>query len=448
MRMLPKSAFGQTVLLIGILLLINQTVSYLSVTYYFIRPSYQQNISLLATQIKILFLEDVDHLDPKFRDNFFKATRIRIFTEETAINNGLEQAKYYQFLSRQMTEELGGPADVRLAPGEPYLFWIRPPNAPNMWIRVPMNGAGEADISPLTIYLMMIGFLTVAGAWLFVRRLNKPLNALQQAALQVGQGDIPPPLEEQGSSEIIAVTRAFNQMAKGVKQLEDDRALLTAGISHDLRTPLTRIRLATEMLPDDQDWIRDGIVHDIEDMNDIIDQFIDYVRQDQCTDKELININDLITEVSQARHIEEEHHIELTLNDVPDIPISRVGIKRLLDNLVENAFRYGSPRIHISSSHNCKLNYLTFSVRDFGKGIPDEQIEALFQPFTQGDKARGSVGSGLGLAIIKRIVDHHSGTIKLYNHTESGLVAEVRLPCHDAKQGALKRLATLTKQPV
>lgn len=428
MRLLPKSAFGQTVLLIGMLLLINQVVSYLSVTYYFIRPSYQQINSLLATQVNLVFLEGVDHQDPDLHQRFFDATGIRIYPQQEAQRQGLEQAVYYQFLSRQMSERLHGEAEVRITPGDPYVFWINPPQDPTLWIAIPMTGIGERDISPLTIYLLVIGILSVAGGWLFVRRLNNPLKALQDAALQVGRGQFPKPLKEQGSSEIIAVTSAFNQMSKGIKQLEDDRSLLTAGISHDLRTPLTRIRLATEMLPESQDWIKEGIVHDIEDMNDIIDQFIDYVRQDRQEKLERMDLNQIIEDAVQARNIEENHTITMNLHELPPLNIRKVAIKRVLDNLLENAFRYGSNNIEVSSQLNKKTKQVSFSVRDFGPGVPEEQIENLFQPFTQGDKARGSLGSGLGLAIIKRIVTMHSGEIELANHPDGGLVACVTLP--------------------
>jgi two-component system, OmpR family, osmolarity sensor histidine kinase EnvZ len=426
-RLLPKSAFGQTVLLIGMLLLINQIVSYLSVTYYFIRPSYQQINNLLATQIKLVFIEDRNHFDPELNRRFYAATGIRVFTERQALAQGLDQAIYYQFLSSQMSQRLGGEAEVRITPGEPYLFWIKPPQNPKLWITIPMIGVGEADISPLTIYLLVIGILSVAGGWIFVRRLNRPLKALQEAALLVGKGRVPEPLEQEGSTELMAVTQAFNQMAKGIKQLEDDRALLTAGISHDLRTPLTRIRLATEMLPDTQDWIKEGIVHDIEDMNEIIDQFIDYVRQDQQEKLQEGDINGLINEAVQARNIEEDHNIKLNLAPLPWCMIRRVALKRVLDNLIENAFRYGSNDIEITSYYNKKEQLLCFAIRDFGPGIPEHQMERLFAPFAQGDVARGSLGSGLGLAIIKRIVEMHSGKVVLSNHPQGGLVATVSI---------------------
>ncbi len=423
----PQSAFGQTVLLIGVLLLINQVVSYLSVAYYFVGPTYKQINTLLASQINVLFLDDLAHKNPSFRDGYFKATGIRVFSEEAARENGLEEATYYQFFSQQMSDELGGPAEVRVSQGNQYVFWIRPPQAPHLWITMPLSSVGDTNISPLTIYLMVIGILSVAGGWIFVRRLNRPLQGLQKAAISVGKGEIPPPLNEEGSSEIVAVTQAFNQMAKGIKQLEDDRALLTAGISHDLRTPLTRIRLATEMLPESQAWISEGIIHDIEDMNDIIDQFIDYVRQDKSEKTILININHLAEEAAHARGIEEQHEIKLDLSNVPPVLVRKVAIKRVLDNLIENAFRYGSNNIEISTGYIKKQRQAFFRVRDFGKGIPEEKIESLFQPFKQGDDARGSLGSGLGLAIIKRIVDMHSGKVELTNHPDGGLVATILL---------------------
>lgn len=253
MKFLPKSAFGQTVLLISILLFINQIVSLVSVTFYFVSPNVQQINNLLATQIKLAFVEDISSQNPELDPRFLKAAGMQVYTQSQAIKNGLEQATPYQFWSRQISDSLGGEAQVRITHGEPYLYWINPPQNPDIWITIPMVGLGQGDGSPHLVYLLMIGILSVGGSLIFVRRLNRPLKALQDAALLVGRGQVPKPLKEEGSSELIAVTHAFNQMSKGIKQLEDDRALLTAGISHDLRTPLTRIRLASEMLPESQD---------------------------------------------------------------------------------------------------------------------------------------------------------------------------------------------------
>lgn len=434
MRLLPRSAFGQTVLLIGVLLLINQVVSYLSVTYYFIKPSYQQINSLIATQIATLEHTGFLNRNGDKTDEPIGESNIRIVSNKEALNQGLGAAINYDFMSAQIGEQLGYDADVRISSrasedsANPYVVWVTLSAYPDKWIAIPISGLSEANLSPLTMYLLVIGLLSVVGGWMFVRHLNRPLQALQKAAKEVGRGQFPPPLEEQGTTETILVTRAFNSMNKGIQQLEHDRTLMTAGISHDLRTPLTRIRLASEMLPDDQEWIRDGIIHDIEDMNAIIDQCIDYARVDQHAEVEKANLNSLINDIVQARKLEADHEIELNLKPLPLTLLRKVAIKRVLDNLIENAFKYGSDKITVRSYVDDEASTIICEIRDFGNGIEDAFLDAMFMPFAQGDKARGGAGSGLGLAITKRIVDKHRGGIKLLNHPEKGLVARLTLP--------------------
>lgn len=417
-------------MLIGCLLLTNQLVSYLSVAVYFIKPSYEQITQLIARQVKLLFVDGVDvgrehltmvdALNAKVRDD-----AMQFYNQKEARQAGVERATYYGFLSSQMSEYLGGKAEVRIAQGEEFQIWIRPPQAPSIWIKVPLTGLDEKNLSPLTLYLMVIGALSVAGGWWFARQQNRPLRRLQKAAIAVSRGDYPEPLPLSGSTEIVEVTNTFNQMSHGMKQLEQDRALLMAGISHDLRTPLTRIRLASEMMIDEDQYLKEGIVHDIEDMDAIINQFIAYIRQDQEGTHEPEQINDLINDVIQAES-NREGTIESDLAACPLIPMQDIAIKRVLSNLVENAYRYGNGWVKISSQ--CNGKHLGFCVEDNGPGIIEDQIPKLFEPFTQGDTARGSVGSGLGLAIIKRIVDRHQGKVILTNRDEGGLRAQVWLP--------------------
>lgn len=428
MHFLPKSTFGQTVVLIAGILLINQIVTYISVINYFIRPSYQQINTLVATQVDLIFLQGLQTPSNPLHNEFMEKTGTRFHTSKAAMDAGLKNSKYYSFMSDEISKQLHGKTEVRITGGSNYLIWIRPPQDPDIWISIPMQGIEENDFSPLTIYLIVISILSVAGGWLFVRRLNKPLQALQKAARQVGKGQFPDPLPLKGSSEMVAVTNAFNKMSQGIHQLESDRTLMTAGISHDLRTPLTRIRLASEMLPEDQDWIKSGIEHDIEDMNEIIDQFIDYARQDQQEASENVNLNELIAELIKGRILEPGYNIELKQATLPDAKLRVVGIKRVLDNLIENAFRYGSKNICISTEVDHKTKSLICSIRDYGKGIPEANIPFLFAPFSQGDKARGSVGSGLGLAITKRIVESHGGQMLFTNNVSGGLCASFSLP--------------------
>ena len=428
MKVLPRSAFGQTVLLIGFLLFVNQVVSYVSFALYVIEPNQQQINQLLAKQIRVVFIDIKDtRVSPKMAEAFHRETGIGLYREAQALKLGLGSAGYYPYRSEQMSALLGGSAEVRISQGDEYLFWIRPPQAPNLWVKIPLMGLEEANFSPLFFFLGIIGVLSVAGGWLFVRQLNRPLKSLQHAAEDVGRGDFPEPLIEHGTSEIMAVTQAFNHMSKGIKQLEDDRNLLMAGISHDLRTPLTRIRLASEMMSEQDEFLKDGIENDIDDMNNIIDQFIDYIRHDSKDKAVLGDLNVLVEEVVNVE-IPAHRNMHLITGQCPKIPLRHVAVKRALANLIQNALRYTEGDIEIFTGVDKRQGCAYFIVSDQGEGIPDTDIERLFQPFTQGDKARGTEGSGLGLAIIKRIVDTHGGSVELSNKPEGGLQAKVSLP--------------------
>ena len=249
MRLLPRSAFGQTVLLIGVLLLINQVVSYLGVTYYFVRPSYQQMSGLIADHVQVIVGEKIHERNPAEREAFYQRTGIRIVDDQQAITLGLEKATHYSVISNPVSRELNRNAEVFIGPLDrsqtEWAVWVTLESVDRLWVVIPLRGVSGGNIAPVTMILMVIGVLSVLGGWLFVRRVNRPLKALEAAALAVSRGHFPRPLRERGTSEMMAVTTAFNRMSRGIKQLEDDLTLMTAGISHDLRTPLTRIRLAT-----------------------------------------------------------------------------------------------------------------------------------------------------------------------------------------------------------
>ena len=429
MRVLPRSAFGQTVLLIGVLLLVNQIVSYISIALYILQPNAQQVNQLLAKQVRTVFI-DVEGfvVTPEMGEAFQKQTGIGVYREKTAMTLGLQYARHYPYRSEEMSTLLGGSAEVRISQGDEYLFWIQAPQAPEWWVKIPLTGLEEENLSPLLVVLVILGVLSVVGGWLFVRQLNRPLRSLQRAAEEVGRGNVPEPLAEIGTSEIVSVTQAFNHMSKGIKELENDRNLLMAGISHDLRTPLTRIRLSIEMMSSADEFLKEGIEGDIDDMNKIIDQFIDYIRNDNSDLLEMHDLSTLLQEAIHSESIPERNIIYKGPTDAINIPMRYIAIKRVVANLIQNALRYSDHDITIEVDSSPKTQYISFSILDNGSGIPESEMSRLFQPFTQGDIARGGEGSGLGLAIIKRIIDSHGGKVKLENRIEGGLKATVLLP--------------------
>jgi two-component system osmolarity sensor histidine kinase EnvZ len=269
--------------------------------------------------------------------------------------------------------------------------------------------------------------MALAGAYFMVARLNRPLGQLTRAAAQVGQGKIPPPVEESGPAEISTLAKAFNQMAADLKRLDDERALLLAGVSHDLRTPLSRIRLGLEMLAEkSESGLKEGIVRDIEDIDAAISQFLDFAR---LTDAEPESgdgdLNALVRSVAE-RYARLHKSVTIRLSPVPPLPLRPLAIQRLLENLIENALRHGGGAAEIVTARVDSKALV--EVLDRGPSIPPGEADHMLRPFTRLDSARGGPGTGLGLAIVDRIARAHGGAVRLLPREGGGLRVRVELP--------------------
>ena len=431
-----KSTFARTLLLLASLLIASQIFSYLAVFNYALLPSLQQFNRILAYEVRLMLAEDVTLEDGKnvqlgqpLRRQLLEQLGVSIHDEHDPEMREFYQASPVEFLSEEMTRELDSPTEVRLILGaDSYVLWMKTEAMPEFYMRIPLSELQEEDFAPLFRNSLFIALLVILGGWAFIRIQNRPLMALQTAARKVGKGEIPDPLPEKGASEIQAVTRAFNQMAKGIQQLEQDRALLMAGVSHDIRTPLTRIRLATEMMSPQDDYLAESMIKDTEECNEIIGQFMDYLKPVAKQDFIDVDLNTIINEVILAEG-GYEREIKTNLVDIPQsIHGNGVGIKRVITNLVVNALRYGGDWISVSTRVSADHKTAWVIIEDNGPGIDKAQLESVFEPFTRGDTARGSEGTGLGLAIVKRIVGQHQGEVSLSNRREGGLKVQVELP--------------------
>jgi two-component system, OmpR family, osmolarity sensor histidine kinase EnvZ len=276
--------------------------------------------------------------------------------------------------------------------------------------------------------------LSVIGAVAITRLINKPLARLSQAAAELGSGRQPAPLPAAGSIEIRTVNESFNRMVADLGKLEADRAVLLAGISHDLRTPLARLRLELEMAQV-SDETRQAIVMDVEQIDQIVGQFLDYARtapQAPATD---IDLSELVDAAARRARIEAAPAatLELLLASGVKLRGYRTEIDRALDNLLTNALRYGrepaSGRLDITVSLVLDGTDAVIAVADRGPGIPAAQIERLLRPFERGVEARsGDSGAGLGLAIVGRVARMHGGSLRLLANSPHGLRAELTLP--------------------
>lgn len=292
------------------------------------------------------------------------------------------------------------------------------------WVALPSERIEHPLSEVLLVWSGVVVLLALLGAYFIARQVARPLKRLAQAAQHVGQGATPQPLPERGAREIVAVSRAFNQMSADLAANERERALVLAGISHDLRTPLARVRLAAELSADQA--LREGLAADVEQMDAVIRQFLDYARLDENEAVVLTDVPALIKEVTQ-RFAPQTKSITLDLQQLQLLPVRPLLLKRALANLLDNAIKYGGGEITVQFRQDG--DRVIFAVADRGAGIPAEQREAVKRPFVRLENARSNTtGSGLGLAIVERAVRLHDGKFYLEGRAGGGLEARLVLP--------------------
>lgn len=361
-------------------------------------------------------------------------------------------------LEQELHERLG--PDTRLAfmlNGEPGLFVsfrIFAGEEGDFWLALPRERLERR----LPLYWLGWGaavlLLALAGAWLIVFRITRPLKALEAAARELGAGRTPAPLAERGPDELVAVTHAFNQMSADLKRLEEDRQLLLAGISHDLRTPLTRLRMETELSVADAE-ARAGMEADIAEMDRTIGQFLDFARPQALEGKTKVptDLAALLEEIA-GRYGEKVECRPASTDNIGsprsqprlaaphggDVGLGRPGadfslpvhpepLRRAIVNLIENALRHAGLAAPVELELTREDSKIVIAVLDRGPGIAPAEAERLKQPFTRGEAARtGAGGAGLGLAIVERIARAHGGRLELLPRAGGGLAARILLP--------------------
>ncbi|HWM42731.1 MAG TPA: ATP-binding protein [Burkholderiales bacterium] len=265
--------------------------------------------------------------------------------------------------------------------------------------------------------------LALAGAWLIASNLARPLAALTRAAARIGRGEAHQPLAEEGPRELRSLGAAFNRMARDLESMERERAMVLAGISHDLRTPLSRMRLALEM-SDAETGAADAIATDIDEIDAIIGQFLDFARgvNEQKSRQDLGELMDEVTE----HYTRLGKKISLKKDGALPLPFARMAVRRAVSNLVDNALRHAGEPVEIELKKNSGAAVI--EVRDRGPGIPAGEAERLKRPFTRLEAARsGAPGAGLGLAIVERIARAHGGALELAPREGGGLIARLAL---------------------
>jgi len=431
----PRSLFGRLALLLLVVVAIA-----LVATIAFFR---QDRAALLARQFgdtKIVQLQAVraaleasdalERRETAARIGREYGVRIIPESERPMPGAGAPVLPAMQALEQRLRDRLGPGTEVRAAPGRGLLFIRVEAAGVGYWIGFPLPPRPQAEDEPSRAIAWSLTLATILlfAAFVFARYLARPLRELNAAVERVGRGETPPPLPEQGASEIANLNRGFNKMTANLRQLEQDRALLLAGVSHDLRTPLARLRLGIEMESRDE-TMREGMVDDIEEMDKIIGQFLDFARSDHGTALEPHDPNEIVRACVE-RYLRAGSNVRFAAGAVPPVPLRPTAYSRLVANLIDNALAYGEPPVDVTTS--VADHRVVLDVADRGPGVPPDQVERLKQPFTRASASRtnanGVAGAGLGLAIVDRIARLHGGTFDLLPRDGGGTVARVTVP--------------------
>lgn len=313
--------------------------------------------------------------------------------------------------------------------GRPPQLWVLFPGSAS-WVVVPV------DIPPPPHFIVeAISMLTVALTLSFLAawQIQKPLASLAQAARRFGTGERIAPLMGEGPRELREVSASFNDMMRCVNEAEDDRVVMLSGIAHDLKTPLTRLKLRASLMAEEAE--RKDMLGDIDSLAHIIQQFLEYAQQVPDEGQPIEVDSFLQSQFGNQEEVEGEGEGDggnrplfvLDLRAGPQFKLPRVVLDRLVTNLVENALDYGAPPVEISTSidnGSCAIR-----VRDHGDGIAPDRIAAAMRPFVRLNPARDGVGHcGLGLAIVARLARDNGGQCIVGNHPTGGLRVQLIFP--------------------
>ncbi|MDH2917155.1 MAG: ATP-binding protein [Gallionella sp.] len=427
---MPKTLLARSFLLIVILIVLSLSTSLFVFRIAEQEPRSQQMAQLIVSVVN-LTRAAVLSAAPEWRTALLaelhdaEGMRVEMAEADDVITPLVDGPPEIQQMMHKVRAELGPDTHFAIIRNGMDALWVSfRIGSDEFWLALPHERIEQPISHVLLTWGVITLLLALLGAYLIARQVARPLRRLSDAAKQIGQGQTPLPLSEEGSQEIATVFRAFNQMSSDIAANARERALVLAGISHDLRTPLTRIRLAAELSTDTP--LRDGLNADVTQMDEIIQQFLDYARLDELEPPIATDLVALVNET--IRHYKE--HTPPIISDLQALPLQTLRpqlLKRALSNLLDNAVKYGDGDIAVRLRQDGRN--IDISVTDHGIGIQNEHIEAAKRPFVRLESARSDAsGSGLGLAIVERTAKAHQGELILTAREGGGLVATLRLP--------------------
>ncbi len=421
-----KSLYVRTALILAVVFILFQAMATAVVYRTLVRPVAERSADDLAALI-VLSAQTWVELPPDVRPSFERELALRHGLRLQAAT-GVQRVQAASFFFKRgiedaLSKRLEVPVELKSSEG-----------GRAVWVDLAIGGRKlQAGFYPkryavrpplAAVTLVSIGtFLVLLTALLLVRRITVPLARASRAAGVVGKGGIPEALPETGPHELAELARRFNQMAREVHDLLENRTTLLGGISHDLRTPLTRMQLNIEMLKDNFDAARLARMEkDLAEMNAMIGGYLELARSTRPELAQEVDLDALLKSLAEKHGARYQPHTACTLR------IGQSALTRILDNLLQNANRYanaadGAAELKLT----CESGQVEISVLDSGPGIPDNELDKVLRPFYRLEASRASAtgGTGLGLAIVKQLAEVNGWEFKLSNRPEGGLEAKL-----------------------
>ena len=431
------SLFWRTFLFLA-LLLMGSIVAWLQ-TY----RSLESEPRAIQSAQQLASLVNLSRAALRYSDSIARVSLIKTLADEERVRITLREPgdrfEVFQsdILGVRTTEELklrlGASTVVAAAVNSQKGLWVGfSIDKDSYWLQTDESRIGPSRGSTWLIWLITAAALSLLGAAFIARLINRPLKQLSFAASRMRDGDFDASLldEKAATSEVREVNIGFNRMAEQLSKIEQDRVIMLAGISHDLRTPLARLRLETEMSVADED-ARAHMAADIAQLDAIIDKFLDYARPEPAV-LATVSVNAVVDAALYGLTDLDDMRITVDMPDQLYVLADETELLRVVSNLLENARRYGkTPETGIALvdvAAKTRDQWVLIKVRDHGMGVSSETLPKLTRPFFRGDAARtAATGAGLGLAIVEKTIQRMGGVFGLANTASGGLAAHIKL---------------------
>ncbi len=427
---LPETLFGRALLTLVFTFGLFALLTFAAVVYYALVPvadrSSQDMAAFMVLSARTL-VQLPPQVRPEYKDKITQEYGLRLL-DEPQTPAGLEPYffPYVRRLQLSLQERVGQPVTImsNLTEGKRW-FWVQiDAGKDNVWAGFPRDRVQTRPLEGVAVIVAAALILVVLTAAVLARRVTAPLEGLSKAAEQVAKGRSPNPLPETGPKELASLARQFNEMSRQVRELLANRTLLLAGISHDLRTPLTRLRLALEMLrPDADSALLARMERDLDEMNALISQTVELGKTMGAGERQAVDVSALIGDLAADRR-----RVSWQAPGPCHHRVNALALRRIVGNLLENGLRYSHDQVqlHLDCQHRPPIVF----VLDRGPGIPEEEREAVFRPFYRLEHSRNrrTGGSGLGLAVARQLAVANGMEIRLTRRQGGGTVASVILP--------------------